>query len=71
MFNLPPVLLVEDELDPRGPHVYVNDYDVKQFVNKYGDDACVACELAFTNKGDGMLCPACQSLLRNHMGELE
>lgn len=51
--------------------VYVNAYDVKQLVDKNDEDVCIACILPYTTRGDGMLCPACRNLLKNHMGELE
>lgn len=54
----------EDELDPQGERVYVNCYDVKQFVNRYGLDACVGCSQPYTNRGGGMLCERCQKLIK-------
>jgi hypothetical protein len=65
VFPFVPVAGDEDELDPRGEHVYVNCYDVKQFVNKYGHDACLGCSEPFTNRGAGMLCPYCDDLLKD------
>jgi hypothetical protein len=73
--NLPPNMLspwpVEDEHNPSKIGVYVNYYGFKQLTDGAGDDVCIACDLPYTNKGDGMLCGYCRNLLRNHMGEFE
>jgi hypothetical protein len=51
--------------------VYVNMYGVKQLANADGEDICIGCNLAHTNRGDGMLCDVCQHLLKDHMEEFQ